>query len=157
MTFTFPSFLRSLGSGEVEYIQVFVSSSFGDLQGHLSQRRQESKEYHPLNAAKYMQGTTSSKVSVPPHRLIGEIHRLVLELLFQNLWISSRTLLVVSNCSCLKNRGRLRCRKKMTLTERECTILVVLWIPVFFIKTVIRLGWLSLTLNLIYHLISFIR
>lgn len=115
MTFTCPSFLKSLGWREVEHRHVFVSSSFGHLQGHVSQKKQESKEYQPLNADECMLRTTSSMLSVPPHRLIWGIHKLVLESLFQNLWISSRILLVISNWSCLKNSERLGYRKRMQL------------------------------------------
>lgn len=54
-------------------MHVFVSLSFGHLQGDVSQIRQESKEYQPLQSAvERVLRTTSSMFSVPPHRFIWE-------------------------------------------------------------------------------------
>lgn len=63
----------------MEHTYVFISSSLGHLQGCVSRRRQESKEYQALkNADKRMLRAISSMFSAPPHRLIWGIHKLTL-------------------------------------------------------------------------------
>lgn len=138
MTFTSRCFLKSLGwrEGENTYV-FFVSSTLWHLQGRVSRRRQESKEYEALkNADECMLRAISSMFSVPPHRLIWGIHKLMLESLFQNLLISSRVLLVISNWSCLKNSERLGHRKRcncemvclsVKATCRNKDMLQILW------------------------------